>query len=501
MLAVVLAFGACTDTDDTPADTTPDTTADTAADTSPATQPETTPETEPDTSAEVMETIQSLVDFVVEVETGRDVRILQLTDLQIIDPGQSRYPGRLKVDGKPYAVPLSEEEAYEHYFRFVEGTIREVQPDLIIVTGDLVYGEFDDSGEVLLDIIAYFERFGIPWAPVFGNHENESAKGVDWQCAQFEAAEHCLFKQRDITGNGNYSIGIVQGGKMVKAVYMMDSNGCGGAANGGAGVKVTPGFGRDQWQWLNSAAKKIDATLGYAVSKFAAFHIAIPQFAQGAYESGYQSNNDSGSMEMYTIGVDVPAQNGDFGTKGETFRAMALDARFWKTFKNYGFDGIFVGHTHCNNTSVLYDGIRLTFGLKTGYNRYDQYNVGQVGGTSITLTEGGESFTVQHVYIDERTPAEKLTQSPVTFSFDIYVDEDYNFDIGNGNAFCVYAQVGGSESYFHVKNADIVKGAWNTVTITLSAVTNFAQFHDAGTKFGIITPSFTTVYLKNITVS
>ena len=401
MLAVVLIFGACTDPDESPANTTPETTAETVPATVPETVPETEPETEPDTSAEALETIQSLVDFVVEVETGRDVRILQLTDLQIIDPGQVRYPNRLMVDGKPYAVPLSEEEAYEHYFRFVEGTIRAYQPDLIFMTGDIVYGEFDDSGEVLLSIIEYFESFGIPWAPVFGNHDNESAKGVDWQCAQFEAAEHCLFKQGDITGNGNYSIGVVQGGKLVKTLYMMDSNGCGGAANGGEGVKTSVGFGRDQWQWLNSSAKRINETLDYSVSKFAAFHIAIPQFAQGAFESGYQSNNDSGSYEMYTIGVDVPAKNGDFGTKGETFRAMDLDARFWKTFKNYGFDGIFVGHTHCNNTSVLYDGIRLTYGLKTGYNAYDQYNKGQVGGTAITVAEGGNGFTVSHIYIDE----------------------------------------------------------------------------------------------------
>ena len=34
-------------------------------------------------------------DFVLEVESGRDVRILQLTDIQIIDSDQQRYEGRL----------------------------------------------------------------------------------------------------------------------------------------------------------------------------------------------------------------------------------------------------------------------------------------------------------------------------------------------------------------------------------------------------------------------
>ena len=39
--------------------------------------------------------LEETVDFVLEVEGGRDVRILQLTDIQIIDSDQQRYEGRL----------------------------------------------------------------------------------------------------------------------------------------------------------------------------------------------------------------------------------------------------------------------------------------------------------------------------------------------------------------------------------------------------------------------
>jgi hypothetical protein len=56
-------------------------------------------------------------------------------------------------------------------------------------------------------------------------------------------------------------------------------------------------------------------------------------------------------------------------------------------------DGVFVGHCHAINTSILWQGIRWTYGLKTG--QYDYHTPGQVGGTLITLN--GESFTVHHI--------------------------------------------------------------------------------------------------------
>ena len=60
------------------------------------------------------------------------------------------------------------------------------------MTGDIIYGEFDDKGTSLINLINAMESFGIPWAPVFGNHEQESMKGADWQSEQLENAEHCL---------------------------------------------------------------------------------------------------------------------------------------------------------------------------------------------------------------------------------------------------------------------------------------------------------------------
>ena len=150
---------------------------------------------------------------------------------------------------------------------------------MIIITGDLVYGEFDDNGTAFLDFVAFMDSFGIPWAPVFGNHDNESAKGVDWQCEQLENAEHCLFKQRTLTGNGNYTVGIVQNNKLLRVFFMMDSNGCGAASDASMAnnhTKKSVGFGDDQVEWFVEEAKRIkeaspDTKFSFCISHSAEF--------------------------------------------------------------------------------------------------------------------------------------------------------------------------------------------------------------------------------------
>ena len=144
------------------------------------------------------------VDFIVDVETGKEPVILQLTDTQI--------PTSVQMDQK--------------CLDYVRETVEATQPDLILVTGDLLFGRDDTEGSILEEQISVFESFKIPWAPVFGNHDNESPMGADWQCEQFENAEYCLFKQRTLTGNGNYTVGITQGGELKRVFFMMDSNGC-----------------------------------------------------------------------------------------------------------------------------------------------------------------------------------------------------------------------------------------------------------------------------------
>ena len=222
--------------------------------------------TETTESKEIKETTETgetemnvfeLIDFTVSVPEGREPIILQLTDPQVIDSSKSRTEDRLGSTHKDYWAADKKEERCYGYLREI---ITNTSPDLIIITGDIIYGEFDDDGDNMIEFVKFMESFNIPWAPVFGNHDNESKMGADWQSEQFENAENCLFLQRELTGNGNYTVGIEQGGELKRVFFMLDSNGCGNvsAESLANGHTVSyAGFGKDQIDWYTDTAKKI----------------------------------------------------------------------------------------------------------------------------------------------------------------------------------------------------------------------------------------------------
>ena len=313
-------------------------------------------------------------DFIVEVEEGREPIVLQLTDTQIIDAAQAR-PGREGVDKVAWATDQVEERCYNYLTEVIEAT----NPDLILVTGDIVYGEFDDSGSALLSFVTFMESFQIPWAPVFGNHENESKKGVDWQCEQFINAEYCLFDQKTLTGNGNYSVGIEQGNELKRVFYMMDSNGCTNPSDETwANMHFTSevGFDKDQIAWYTEQITEIKEKSPDTKISFA-FHIQTAAFVKAFEKYGCKDKRD-----VY-IDYLPNKEEGDFGYIGASLKnAWDNMNKVWMGLKELGCDSIFVGHEHCNSASIVYEGIRLQFGQKSS--EYDRYNWvdedGRVGG-------------------------------------------------------------------------------------------------------------------------
>ena len=52
--------------------------------------------------------------------------------------------------------------------------VAQTQPDLILLTGDYVYGDYDDNGSCFREQTDFFDSLGVYWAPIFGNHDNDS---------------------------------------------------------------------------------------------------------------------------------------------------------------------------------------------------------------------------------------------------------------------------------------------------------------------------------------
>ena len=96
----------------------------------------------------------NIPDFMIEIPDGRDPVVLQLTDTQIIDGAQSR-PEQSAGDKITYAT----EKIKEYCYDYLTEIITETKPDFIIITGDLIYGKYDDNGSVLKAFIEFMDTF------------------------------------------------------------------------------------------------------------------------------------------------------------------------------------------------------------------------------------------------------------------------------------------------------------------------------------------------------
>lgn len=327
------------------------------------------------------------MDFIV-TQKSDELRILQLTDMQVIDSTQKRFADRL---GDEETEKWKPENVKQMLFDDMDKLVAQTNPHLILITGDIIYGEFDDKGSSLLAFVEKMESYQIPWAPVFGNHDNECVLGVDWQCQQFEKAAHCLFKKGDTDGCSNYIIGIVdERGELLRLVYMMDTNGCGNASELSVqqGVIRNTGFTAMQMQWMKQTYESISREYGKRAPSFVCFHIEAIDYLRLLEKKGYY-NADNFSP------VDIADGGEDFGSIHERMWAGQKPIETLPTFRSACVDGAFFGHSHVNDASVVDEGIRWTFGLKTG--TYDYHEKQKLGGTLIVLTNRAKTFLVEHV--------------------------------------------------------------------------------------------------------
>lgn len=360
----------------------------------------------------IIYSLMNIPDFIVEVPVGRDPIVLQLTDTQIIDGAQSR-PEQSSGDKITYATHKIKEYCYD----YLTEIITETKPDLIIITGDLVYGKYDDNGSVFKAFVEFMDGFEIPWAPVFGNHENESKMGVDWQCRQLENAKYCLFEQKELTGNGNYSVAIKQGEELKRVFYMLDTNGCSDASaeslsNGHTVTSV--GFGLDQIEWYTNQITQLKALSPETKISFA-YHIQQAVFGEAYAKYGFDQ-----SEKYQDIFIDNAGNRaeGDFGYLGRQMKTpWDASQNIFEGMKQLGVDSIFVGHEHCNSASVVYDGIRFQYGQKSSeYDRinclndngeivaaylYNKPGTPLVGGSVIVLSETDGEIKDAYIYYCE----------------------------------------------------------------------------------------------------
>ena len=219
-----------------------------------------------------------------------------------------------------------------------------------------------------------------------------------WQVEQLLKSEYCIFRQGSVSGNSNYNLLIRQGGEAKYLLYMLDSNGCKvKPSNPGEGmmpdnpdidlIVQDGGFRNDQIGWMRDSGKSIRKAYG-EVPSLLFFH--IPDYT--AWKLTKEIYGDR--MDTFPF---TPDREGDLGTSLETLGGYD-NGRFWAYAKELDCIGMFVGHQHKVATSILCDGIRVTYGLKTG--TYDYHSEELLGSTKIILSKESGEMTVEYVHTE-----------------------------------------------------------------------------------------------------
>ncbi len=343
-------------------------------------------------NAKLVYDAENPADFVLDVTEGKNFKVLQISDPQVADMSQIRN-GRVVNGGLQL---LWADRDFSVYAK-LKKTIEETQPDLILLAGDIIYGEFDDNGEMAKELISFFEARKIYYAPVFGNHDNESAQGTSWQVRQYLNSEYCLFARGTVTGNCNYTISVKQGEKWLSNIYMLDTNGC--IYNTAKASDNLPQGLYDST--VNDMIAKDEAISAYqsnaATSDMACMHIPVANFYNVLTKYGF----GEGNLDVNLADNATAKANGDFGhVKAEKnslnlvsdkYRAYDID----EIFGRIGVKNVLAGHCHFTNTSAVADnGVRYTFGLKAGL--IPEATAGETGGTTFTFGENG--FTAAPYY-------------------------------------------------------------------------------------------------------
>lgn len=244
------------------------------------------------------------------------------------------------------------------------------KPDLVIHTGDIVFGEpAEASVRQILDPMAQRK---IPFAVAFGNHDEEFDK----------TREEMLDIVMTIPGNMNTKTEGIYGvtncalplsstkdNKISRVFYILDSN------RGGTIEDIPKTYGHihfDQIGWYRKQSEAFTAMNGGTpVPSLAFFHIPLPEHKEASRD------DENGRM---------------IGTRGENVASPKINSGMFVSMKEMkDVQAVFVGHDHNSDFATYWNKMFFIYGRFSGCdNVYNDLKPN--GARVIELTEGKEGF-------------------------------------------------------------------------------------------------------------
>jgi len=300
------------------------------------------------------------------ISPNQDFKILQLTDLHLGFGPLSKNSDKQVLDA-------------------VDALIRKSSPDLLVLTGDIIYPFLPKSGTLnnikqMKKLMRFLDGYKTPYTMVFGNHDLEiGSKGSREDLAELlKTGVYCIFSEGrdDIYGIGNFIINLRKpNDELVSSLVLMDSNmyGKGWFFSGFDCIH------KDQIDWCMTSLVKLKNEKE-DLKALTFFHMPLLE-----YKIAYEKMKLGDKSVVY-----------NFGSIGETNDYFGVSKNkcelFDRAVETGIIKGMFCGHDHLNTISLTYKDIMLVYGMSLDFLAYKGIKkcYTQRGGTVITISPTGE---------------------------------------------------------------------------------------------------------------
>lgn len=290
--------------------------------------------------------------------------IFQNADAQDIKALRFKPNGTFKIAQFTDIHWSENSENCEATLKTIKMVLEKEQPDLVIITGDIVTDV--PAKEGWLTLTKTFVDAGVPWAVTLGNHDAEPGISREEIFDLLETLPNFIGeKGPELTGCGNYTLPIIssKGNTTEALVYCFDSN----SYSTNKKISNYDWVHFDQIDWYRNESKKAKMqNNGAPLPSLTFLHIPLPEYAE-------------------VIGDETMV-----GVQGEGVASAKINSGlFTSMLEMRDVMGVFVGHDHDNNYIGINKDIALAFGQVTGSDAYGKL---KRGSRIIQLTEGDFSF-------------------------------------------------------------------------------------------------------------
>ncbi len=264
--------------------------------------------------------------------------------------------------------------------RFVDDAIGQVNPDLIILTGDQLdvvglWGKGEKAEKnvatAIRRLFSAIEKHNIPYVLTFGNHDRETGASNEFQASVYATLENCICFDdiddgRPDVGTFNVPVRSSDGKSIPLNFFIMDTH----SKTKNVGFE---GVNDAQLDWYRKTGEELKAENGGVTVPSMVFqHIPVSNLMQIFREvpkgtKGAECDFVKGNQRYWCLDEEKLFHN---YTYGET-PSMTLGTKQFDAMKENGdVFAMYFGHDHYNSFAGKVDGIDLGYCPGMGYNSY-----------------------------------------------------------------------------------------------------------------------------------